>query len=515
MEALQALLRRHVGAAWRHRWLAVGFAWLFCCAGWAVTMTLPPEYEASARIYVDTDAVLTPLLRGIAIDNSLDSQINMLQQTLLSRPNLEKLISSTDLEMQIRGPADLERMVASLASRIKIHAAMPNLFTISYESPKPKLAYDVVQAILTIFIENKTGTSRRDMENAEVFLQQQIATYEHELQDIEQRRADFRSKYMDILPDANGGGSNLQAARQSVQSLQDQIDTEQAKREALAKELKITPQVLSQQARMIAGLGGHSGESPLAQAEQHLAELRLKYTDSYPGVIAAKQMVEALKSGKMPGGGYGASAGSGRPSIQEPPIANPVYQNLKLQMFQEDAMLNGLKRQLVSAVKQRDRLEAIARSAPGVQADYINLNRDYDIIRKNYDELLARREAMRIGAAADTKADKVKLRIIDPPQVPSVPVGPKRVLLLCAVLVLGLGGGCALAVLLVQFDRCFHTIEDLLDFGLPVAGAVSMVGGTGLRRHLVPAATLASAVLVLVAVFGGLLYKTLHTTGFV
>ena len=95
-----------------------------------------------------------------------------------------------------------------------------NLFTITYRNASPKLAHDVVQTLLSIFVESATGTNRTDMENAKRFLEHQISSYEQQLRAAEKRRADFRTKYLDILPaDLNPDRpytSATEAARNSV-----------------------------------------------------------------------------------------------------------------------------------------------------------------------------------------------------------------------------------------------------------------------------------------------------------
>jgi hypothetical protein len=108
----------------------------------------------------------------------------------------------------------------------------------------------------------------------------------------------------------------------------------------------------------------------------------------------------------------------------------------------------------------------------------------------------------------------VKLQLIDPPQVPQIPVAPKRVLLISVVLGAGIAAGLGLVGLLLQFDRSFHSIEDLRDLGLTVVGGISMLGvAVPMRRRLVSAASFAMAVLLLCAVYGGLLYRLLHIQG--
>ena len=101
-------IQRKTRAAWGHRWLALTLTWLVCLGGWLAVFAIPSQYEASARLFVEADAVLTPLLRGIAVDSGLSAQLELLQRTLLSRPNLEKIVSKTDLDVSVNEPSDPE-----------------------------------------------------------------------------------------------------------------------------------------------------------------------------------------------------------------------------------------------------------------------------------------------------------------------------------------------------------------------------------------------------------------------
>jgi polysaccharide chain length determinant protein (PEP-CTERM system associated) len=505
MEALRAQLRRHAVGVWRHRWVAVAAAWLICLAGWAGVGSIPDTYEANARMYIDADEVLTPLLRGLALDSGLSNQIEVLQRTLLSRPNLEKLISKTDLELSIRGPSDLERLVAALGAAIRLNPQTRNLFTITYRNENPQLAYDVVSTILNIFIESRTGNNRSDVENARQFLADQIAGYEAKLREAENKRAEFRAKYIDLLPVDAGGGNRLDAARGTVRTLEGQLADVTARRDRLAIELAATPPtVVTETDPAVAGTAGGG----LAEAERHLRELLLADTDQHPDVVRQRRLIEQLRaSGGDDAAAAAAPARPARSRIQP----NPVYDQLKVLKVQADSEIDSLHRQVADATRERDRLEEIARSAPGVQAQFINLDRDYDVVRKNYDELIARRESMRLSTAADTDANKVKLQVVDPPQVPRIPVGPKRVLLLSGVLLAGLGGGLAAALLLGQLDRSFHSVRDLRGFGLPVAGGISLLaGGRRDRVRIGPTtAALALSLLLLCSIYGGLLYRVI------
>jgi uncharacterized protein involved in exopolysaccharide biosynthesis len=580
MSTLLILARRLLMGAWRYRWLAVAVSWAICGAGWAYVYTVPNSYEASARLYVDADAILTPLLRGLALENPIGQQLDVLQRTLLSRPNLEKLVSNTDLDLTVTGPADLEGLVSGLANQIHINPQTQNLFTISYRNKNPKLAFDVVQTILTTFIESKTGNNRSEMENAGLFLQQQIGEYERQLRDAEKKRAEFRAKYLDLLPAGDTGASRLDQAQENLRHLQGALTDELATRDMLSRELTATPQMVVTEANDPTGATPGSPAAialnpRVVEAQRALDELLITRTDNHPDVVLARKHLEEIRasiakeaaelsretaaataaatgvgpalSAVKPGakgkadadsaspplkpGAKGkadadsaspplspsakgkADAGAQKPAANTHEVPNPVYEQLKVRMFETESTLSSLQRQLAEATRERDRMAEMARSAPGLQAEYINLNRDYDVLESNYKGLLGRREEMRMAQAANASADKIKMQVIDPPQVPQNPVAPKRSLMLTAVLALGVAGGAAVAVLLVQFDQSFHTIDELRDLGFPVLGGISLLNTTVTRGRLASAFAFGMALVLLGGLYLGLLYRLAHTPG--
>lgn len=448
----------------QRRWIALAVAWLICAVGWAVVAAIPNRYQASARVYVDADAVLTPLLRGIALDDPLAAQIEELQRTLLSRPKLEKLISETDLSLAIVRPDDLERTVGALGRQIEVVPQTRNLFTITYRNTNPRLAYDVVRTILGIFVEDKAGANRTDMANATTFLGEQIESYEAQLRDAEAKRAAFRASYMDLLPAEGSGSTKLDAARDSVRQLEGELSDAEGRRDRLTRTIAATPTSLVTEKD---GASGSGGSASLSDARATLREMLTTLTERSPDVIRQRALIAAMQES----GGGGATADVSR-SCSEP---NMIHQQLEVMLVQTESDVASLTRRVQDAHLERDRLEKIAHDMPSVQAQYVNLNRDYDVLRRNYEELLNWREAMRLGSAADTRADKIKLEVVDPPQVPRIPVFPDRRALLSLVLLAGLVGGAGSSLLLSQLDRSFHTTLDLRAIGLPVAGSLSLL----------------------------------------
>src|SRR5215471_8478318 len=137
MRSIQSQALPLLQAMWRHRWLAIGTAWLVCTSGWIAIGFVPTKYESSARVYLNADPLLTPLLRGLAADTDPTRHLDFMQRTLLSRPNLEQLVRLTDLDVAIRTPQEKEALFKRLATDIAVTPITLNLLTLSYRDGNP------------------------------------------------------------------------------------------------------------------------------------------------------------------------------------------------------------------------------------------------------------------------------------------------------------------------------------------------------------------------------------------
>ena len=222
-------------------------------------------------------------------------------------------------------------------------------------------------------------------------------------------------------------------------------------------------------------------------------------------MIAQKKVIEALKrsrEGATPASGAAGKA-DGAASAGKRSVSNPVYEQLKVRLAEADTAVASLQRQRVAEAELLDRLEKLRREQPGLVAEYQNMDRDYNVLRKSYEELLNRLQAANLAQAADTQVDKVKLQIVDPPETPRLPVTPNRIMLVSGVLVAGIGGGIVFTILLGQLDRSFSTVDQLRELGLPVLGGISILGQPALLQRMLVVARFTAAVVALVGVYRG------------
>lgn len=485
-----------IRAIWRRRWYALAVAWLVCLCGWTVVATLPDKYVSEARVYIDTTSLLGPLLKGITVTSDVDQEVAIMQRTLLSRPNLAEVARATDLDLEATTPLEMDRLLTHIESSASIKAQGRNLFTVGYRDKNPVLAKAVVQALLTIFVETNLGQNRQDMENARSFIETQLATYQKQLREAEQRLAGFRAKHSDVLG-AGDFTKQLAQARSAQLSAKRKYEDALLRRDQLKAQLAVVPQFLKVQTPPQVIMSRQNQESPeqqrLNEMERNLDAMRLRYTENHPDVLTLKAAIEKLTkqfeekkadAAKEEGSEEGDEKAGGVPKAE---IPNTLYQQLQLRISELEPELVTLRRNLAETEAEVARLQELRLTAPEVETQLKDLDRDYGVIKLKFEEFLARREAARISQAAEATTDSVQFRIISPPQVPVQPASPKRKLLVGGVLIAALGGGIGLTFLLSQIDSTFSSTNTLsARFGRPVLGSVSMIVGSAqkVRRTL-------------------------------
>jgi polysaccharide chain length determinant protein (PEP-CTERM system associated) len=506
-ENTSAFILGYVHAIWRRKWVAAAVCWGVCLIGWVAVFKLPDSYESDARVYLDVNSLLTPLLRGLAVEADPLHQLDYMQRTLLSRSNLEQVIHLADLDSMTKTPADKDQLLLNLSTMIKVSLQGQNLFNISYTDANPVQAKNVVAAVLNVFSESTAGNNRSQMDTARRFLEDQIAAYERQLRAAETRRAQFHEAHSDLL-DSKSGESAATEAHGNLEKAGAALDDAQVRRDSLAKELAATPQYMTtkQAAQIVINTGETTRRQDIETAKRKLADLQSRFTDSFPDIIALKRDIANMQQQVADE----KAKGSDNDDADKTQLSNPLYEQLKLRVVDADTVVASLKRQLETAQQDATRIDDAIKAAPGIELQLQNLDRDYDILKKNYQELVQRREAANLAQAADTQADKVQFRVVDAPQVPLTPAAPNRRILNSGVLVFGLGAGMGAAFLLVQLDRSFSNLSSLRSLGLPVLGSLSRVNFVDWRRrNFQQAAGLAASFVGLLLIYGILLIADL------
>ena len=465
MHELADLLLTHLKAIWRYRWYAVGSAWLIASGGWTAIYLIPDRYEAWARVYVDTQSMLRPLLSGLAVQPNVDQMVSMMSRTLVNRVNVEKVIRMTDLDVGLETPDDREKLIAHLSRELYIRSAgrgnlNTNLYTIAYSDQNPDLAKRIVQSLLTIFMEGPTGDKRKDSDSARDFIDEQLKGYSEKLVAAENAVTEFKRRHQGLMPgEGRGYYARLSDARTALRQATLALREAENSRDAIKRQLA---------GDKSAGIGAYSElDARIRALEQKLDGLRLIYTELHPDIIAIVRIIAQLKEQKAEEG-----------KMEKPPSAarqGPVYQQLTVALASAEANVAAMRARVTEYDFRYNELQAVADALPQIEAEHAQLTRDYEVIKSRYDKLLERRESAQISGDVEESNAVMGFRVIDPPRVPQTPSAPNRPRLMSLVLLAAVGGGLGIAFLLSQLRPTFGDERRLREVsGMQVLGTIAM-----------------------------------------
>jgi polysaccharide chain length determinant protein (PEP-CTERM system associated) len=365
---------------------------------------------------------------------------------------------------EITSPKQMEAAVLDLAKKIKIQNVKDNLFEIKADfgdssrsdAENAKIAQDIVQKLIDIFREENLAGNRGEMTQSLDFMNQQLADRQKELESAEQKRLMIEAANPDLIQGGPSAPQRLESSRSELRGIDADLAAAQSALAAINGQLAGTPQTLP-------GVGPQGGaRGALAEAQAMLSGLRSRgLTENHPDVIAARNQVNALK---------GAAAAEGGPGG----IPNPAYSSLLSIKAERQANVQSLLARRAAIQSDVSRITGAQISNPELAAEHQRINRDYDVLKQQYDKLLQDREELRLRGQVQTEHNAVKFEVIDPPTTPRAPAAPNRPVLLFAVLVVGLGSGVAAASAIGQLRSTFATAAKLERVtGLPVLGAIS------------------------------------------
>ena len=495
MQELIGQILVQLRGAYRYRWYALLAAWAAALVGWGFVVMMPDVYEARARVFVDTDTVLKPLLNGMTVSTDVTNRVNMMARVIMGRPNLERVARETDLSQRAHTPQQMAALVTMLSNKITLESSSStNIYSLRYTDNDPVMAQRVVQRLLDAFVEDTLGIKHADSGTAQQFLKVQIAEYETRLHDAEERLADFKRHNVGLMPGQTG-------------DYYTRLQTSLTKLDELHAKLRLTTERRAELNRQISGeeptfglfTGGSSGsdsstagpiDAQIADYKRQLSVLLLQYTEKHPKVIAVQSTIAQLEAQKVAEKAAHAKEPAPLPQNRSDAAAmaldiNPVYQNLRIEMSHADVELAELKQQIAEEDENVKDLRSRVNTIPETEAQLTQLNRDYEVTKAQHQQLLTRLESARLSDSAEASSEPGRFRVIEPVTRPLVPIGPNRLLLMSGVLMAALGLGLALAVGLNQMHPVFLTRAMLATItGLPVLGAINFVESTVKRPLL-------------------------------
>lgn len=494
MQEIIRLALFYLSGIWRYRWSVLIIAAVVSPIGWAYVASLPDEYGSSARVYVDTDSVLTPLLHGLAIQTNDRQRVRMMTSVMFGRENMEKLARMTDMDLRANTPEEMDNLIKVLKNNVTLQQTASNVYQIGFHDRSPEVAKRVVQSMLTIFVESNLGSSRRDQDSAERFLQREIKDYERRLIEAERKLKDFQMRNLDLLSEKGGYYERLKESADALANAQDDLALAESKREETKQQLEYLESQGATLPSFQTWLEDSAKEvtnpldNKIVEMQQTIDDLLIRYTEKHPEIIAMrKALVRMAAQRDEQKASYVADQSNNQTAVARSLSESPIYQEMQLRLADAETEYATQLTRTETLRAKIEQFQAAVDEVLQVEAEQKQLNRDYGLLKGNHQSLMTRLEQARLTREVDTSVDTVKFRTLDPPQVPSKPSGPNRIGLSSSVFGGSLVAGFAVAFLMAQLRPVFFDRRQLSEItGVPVLGSINMiwVPRQRLRRRL-------------------------------
>jgi polysaccharide chain length determinant protein (PEP-CTERM system associated) len=441
------------------------------------TFIAPREYKASTLVLVTPQRVPTAFVQA-TVTSRVEERLQSIAQEVMSRTRLEQLISQFKLYEQEKKKRTHEEVVALMQKNIKVELPTKRddkgYFTISYIGSDPNVVTTIVNRLTSQFIEENLKIREQQAVGTTEFISNELAMEKKRLDEMEMSVAAYKRRYMGELPEQRD--TNLRILEQLQSQYQRVGDSLRA---AMDRKLFIQKQMTdfelagkefssasgsSQQSMTMGAPGMPSGGSIESQKEsltRALEDLRTRYTENHPDVVAMKKRLADLEKKK---------------DIYDIK-KDPRYLELKRQNEIANLEIKRLADEERSIVGQINKYRARVEQTPAREQDMASLMREYESTKTSYENLFKKSQEAQQAENLERRQKGEQFRIIDPARVPQKPFSPDIPKILLIGLLAGAGGGFGLAFFREQMDRSFHDAADVeISLGFKVLANIPKIG---------------------------------------
>jgi protein tyrosine kinase modulator len=451
-----------------------------------VVYRLPDVYESTTLIVAKPSTLPTSVVPTVT--DNLTRQLTSIAQVVTSRSSLEPLVQKYELYKveQLRGEA-MESVIGMVRKDIKVEANtsrndITNGFNISFRYRDPRITQAITSELAGKYISEQTKSTVNSTTAAKQFIDDQVRQAKEAVDAVDKQRLDFMQQNVGNLPsEATSLVSQMAGLREQQKALMAEIGRMQDRRAAAVSQLTLIKRQ-SQQVKEDVAENTTDPKTTLAWSQLltrkaalqgELTRLKQELREKHPDVIAKQKEIDQVQQD------MDQMVNEWKDKIKEKQDKLEKRPDLTVSGVESEIkMVEGeIKRQqklLDDNEKQINQILARINSVPGAEVALGAIERDYQTKKAAYDQLLGQQQRITLGRDAATQQQGEGIEVIDPANLPSVPVAPKRLTLSALGLAFGLGLGLLLtAIFEVPRLLTIESTEDVRHYtGLPVLVAV-------------------------------------------
>ncbi len=444
MRDIPSLLLHVAEITWRRRYLIVIPMIALPPVAFVAGGFAPKAYVARATILVQETAKLNPFLNDLAVGPNLKERMPALKTLVHSAHILEAVLEDTgDISAQ-SSPSERAWQVQRLSSSISVDLMGNDVVAFSMRGTTPDGMAETLTALTRHFVDKLLAPERSSIKDSQVFLRQEMEQRTKRLEVAQQAYAEFKQRNRERLPTLESGMVTRLAA------LEQRLSDNRMGLKAAEAQLGDVRQRLIGTNPVIGRI-----EDDIMKSTRRLGELSTRYTEQHSAVQAERRVLKRLEEERdavlkdaeaMKGADidrlWNLAAGSLTNADEKAP---PLLVSQMTRLQESNAEYLRLKEETAAIEREIAGIQvAIAETGPVLQ-EQKRLEEDIRLAQESHDAISKRFDNAQItGALGEFEAPE-RIKVIDAPVDPVVPVTPGRILFLIAGILAGLIAGAGLA----------------------------------------------------------------------
>ena len=460
----------------------------------------PKSYMGSTSIIVDEKSIMEPLMKGAAVATETADRNRNAREVILGRRIMGQVLERAGWLADHPTALEQEALIEHIKARTTITPVGRDVIKIEYRDSDQERTLFVTKTFADLFIQEMIAQKESETRSAFDFIDKQAQEYQQKLAATEEEIRQLRSSNLDARP-----GSDIELSARLI-ALNTRIEnTTMELREAQMKGASLARQVNGEAEVTVLATREGQFRARIAELQAKLDTLRLSFHDTHPDVVQLKNQIQDLMAE--------ASAQRERrektkPSQRSEPdetvVNNPVYQQLRRELSQNQLTIDALKARIAEGKRLLEEEVNRGKGLHSGDARLVELTRDHQINRDIYQDLLYRRERARVSINMGSDRQGSNFKILEPVTSRLSPNAPRFWQFVLGGVMLGVLIPPGLLFARLRFDphvRLANAISER--HKVPVAAIVPHLWSpgelTGLRKELAMLALVVTATLALSA----------------
>ncbi|RYY02707.1 MAG: chain length-determining protein [Gammaproteobacteria bacterium] len=458
----------------------------------------PKHYSTSVILYADETNIIEPLLKGTAEVTKIDRS-EQASEIIYTRSIMLAAAKGAGLIKDNADEAEQDRVIRQLRNGVLVQKeGKISHFLVRYTANDPDRAFEVLNSIVKVFVTDAARKKRDESVSAFNFIDSQVQMYKRQLESAEDKLKNFNAKNTDGTEEAVSG--RISSLREEIDTLKISIDESQARINTIKQEIGSEGQYLQTKGQL------DELKARRVALRAQLEQLLLSYQEGYPDIVSVRSQISdldvAIEKLQLDGDVY--SGGTEK-------VQNPLYEELRKQLSAAEVSLRTQNRRMESLKSLRGEEGLRQKRIAENQAQLSDLTRDYDVTKKQYEQMLERKETARLSMTLDIEGQGITYRIQEPASFPLSPSGLKFIHFAILGPLIGLLLPLGLLVAYVLLDpnlRSARILQSQLPAEVELIGTIphfnTPIGDRLLKKDmilLVGSSILAMAVYVVIVVF--------------